>query len=532
MKIVKTDVKKVVALYRVSTKQQVDKNNIPLQEEACREFAKNKNWEIIKEYYEKGVSGYKNKADNRVEVQKIVRDVLDNKYDVLLLYMYDRLGRLGDDTLDLVKWLLNQGLEIWTVRDGQICNDNLGDKIINLIRFNAAQEESEKSAFRISNRMRQLTVQGFYTGGPVPYGYRKVRKGRLDKKGREIYDLEINEEESEIAKEIFMLYVYKGMGTEKIAQYLNNRGLRSNGGRLFRCNSINRILSNHLMIGYYKRQDIISSHLPELQIVEEDLFKKVQIIKSERAAKRNGDRRNAISSKQLVLLSGNIFCGACGHRMGAFSKHEQKRLSDGSIRQYGYSEYYHCLKKRQYKTCNGPTTYKAKNIDKEIKSFMTAIFSRAEHKNRQLVVEKKFVEQMALLRAVHAEKKKLRDNSRKELQRLHLEVASTLDGQNVFTVEDLKQAIDDQKAFISECELETKELDEEITHEESIYENVRKRYNEFCDWAARFEDMDIDEKRYVVNQLLYKVKLYRNYEMEIELNVEYRRFFEDIEYIR
>ena len=30
---------RVMALYRVSTKGQVDKNDIPMQKEACREFA-------------------------------------------------------------------------------------------------------------------------------------------------------------------------------------------------------------------------------------------------------------------------------------------------------------------------------------------------------------------------------------------------------------------------------------------------------------------------------------------------------------
>ena len=50
--------KTVYCLYRVSTKGQVDKNDIPMQKQSCREFAeKQTGWVIKKEFQEQGVSG-------------------------------------------------------------------------------------------------------------------------------------------------------------------------------------------------------------------------------------------------------------------------------------------------------------------------------------------------------------------------------------------------------------------------------------------------------------------------------------------
>ena len=48
---------RVYTLYRVSTKQQVDKakDDIPMQREACHEFAEKMGWTIGKEFLEKGV---------------------------------------------------------------------------------------------------------------------------------------------------------------------------------------------------------------------------------------------------------------------------------------------------------------------------------------------------------------------------------------------------------------------------------------------------------------------------------------------
>lgn len=67
-KIMKT----VYCLYRVSTKGQVDKNDIPMQKQSCREFAeKQAGWVIKKEFQEQGISGFKVSANDRDAVQEL-----------------------------------------------------------------------------------------------------------------------------------------------------------------------------------------------------------------------------------------------------------------------------------------------------------------------------------------------------------------------------------------------------------------------------------------------------------------------------
>ena len=45
--------KRVYALYRVSTAGQVEKNDIPMQKQRCREYAEEQGWEIVKELSKK-----------------------------------------------------------------------------------------------------------------------------------------------------------------------------------------------------------------------------------------------------------------------------------------------------------------------------------------------------------------------------------------------------------------------------------------------------------------------------------------------
>ena len=74
-----------------------------MQKEACRDFAESQGWEIVKEFSEKGVSGFKKSAKDRDELQKIQQVAMEGKFDILLVFMFDRLGRRDDETPFTVK---------------------------------------------------------------------------------------------------------------------------------------------------------------------------------------------------------------------------------------------------------------------------------------------------------------------------------------------------------------------------------------------------------------------------------------------
>lgn len=114
---------RVCCLYRVSTKGQVDKaeNDIPMQKKACHEFAESKGWTIIKEHAELGVSGFKVAAADRDELQEIKREAEKQEFDILLVFMFDRLGRKDNETPFVLKWFVEQGISVpfpvsWTVK--------------------------------------------------------------------------------------------------------------------------------------------------------------------------------------------------------------------------------------------------------------------------------------------------------------------------------------------------------------------------------------------------------------------------------
>lgn len=112
--------KRVICLYRVSTVGQVDHDDIPMQKIACREYAAtHQDWEIIDEISEKGVSGYKVSTNARDAIIEIKKRAMAKEFDVLLVFMFDRLGRREDETPFVVQWFVQQGIEVWSTREGE-----------------------------------------------------------------------------------------------------------------------------------------------------------------------------------------------------------------------------------------------------------------------------------------------------------------------------------------------------------------------------------------------------------------------------
>ncbi len=79
-------VTRAVLYYRVSTNKQDEKNQVP----DLRRYAEFRKWIISKEYIDHGISGGK---DSRHDLDLMMSEIRKGKYDVLLVYSYDRFAR-------------------------------------------------------------------------------------------------------------------------------------------------------------------------------------------------------------------------------------------------------------------------------------------------------------------------------------------------------------------------------------------------------------------------------------------------------
>ena len=175
---------KVRCLYRVSSKQQLHGDDIPLQRNECKAFInKQPDWVFDKEYIEKGISGFKKSISDRDILVEIAEDASKKEFDILLVYMSDRLGRREGETPLYVSNLSNMGIEVWSVKEGKIKTEEHIDKLLNYIRFWQAEGESRKTGMRVKDAQVDKIKRGEFVGGYAPFGYDLVPTGEVNEKG-------------------------------------------------------------------------------------------------------------------------------------------------------------------------------------------------------------------------------------------------------------------------------------------------------------------------------------------------------------
>jgi len=517
--------KRVYCLYRVSTLGQVEKDDIPMQKQACHDFvAQQSDWKIVKEYSEKGVSGFKVSAKDRDDIQDIQKSAVERKFDILLVFMFDRIGRREDETPFVVEWFTQQGIEVWSTQEGQQRFDNHVDKLMNYIRFWQASGESIKTSVRTKTRMGQLVQEGHFRGGNVPYGYRLVKKGRLNKKMQEVNDIEVHPEEAEIVKMIFDKYVYEGYGMHRIIAFLENIGIRNHNGNLFSFSSIRNMIQSVIYIGILKSGETLSEVFPSLQIVDNEIFNKAQKIREQRTNEYASQRRIPLRTNGQSLLSGNIFCAGCGGRLSLTTAGKSYTKKDGTYVENKKIRYTCYNKSRKICDCNGQTGYTMSKLDGIISELLVGLFDNVRDIPERELIEKRYYADLSVcknkLKGAREELKKHADS----LKTLQGEVINAIQGTSKFESGLLNDLISQTKEKISVVEDEIQVYELELANKEQLMTKIQSQCKNLINWADIFQDSNKETKKMIASYLIESVKVGRGYEIDVKFHVAYEQF--------
>ena len=514
--------KRVYTLYRVSTLGQVEKDDIPMQKEACRAFAKEQGWEIVKEFSEKGVSGFKKSAKERDQLQQIQQAAVAREFDVLLVFMFDRLGRRDDETPFIVEWFVKQGVEVWSTQEGQQRFDTHVDKLMNYIRYWQASGESVKTSIRTRTRMEQLTAEGLYTGGVAAYGYRLVKRGRINKRNHEVYDLEIDEKEAEVVRLIFQKYVYEGYGAKRICNYLYEHNIMGRNGKNIPNVSIVRMIQNKSYTGYLINGNVETA-CPELRIIEPDLFERAQEV---RHARKREKGANPLSYSSQALLCGIVFCAHCGNRMSLTSSTRKRIRADGTVIREKRIRYSCNYNVRHPGQCDGQSGYGVITLDNIVESVVRMKFAEIrECSKRKLLEEMRGKEQERVKQEIKRLEKEL-ETKRQEQDMLKAETIRVIQGKSALDRDTLAEMMAETKAAVIKAgeDLQKAQAEEKALQEAT--EKMRRDCDDLFTWANVYEDADFNQRQAILHQFIKEVRVGRDYDVEIILNVSLDEFEE------
>lgn len=525
---------RVQCLYRVSTTKQVDHDDqnqadIPVQRKACREFAKKMGWIIVGEEQETGVSGFKVSAGDRDKLQLVKEKAELKKFDILLVFMFDRLGRRSDETPFVVEWFVKKGIRVWSVNEGEQRFESHTDRLTNYIRFWQADGESQKTSIRTKTALSQMVLEGRFRGGKTPYGYKLEKSGIFNKRKHEVNRLAIDDEEAEVVRMMFDLCVSSGYGKFRLAHFLNDHGIRNRQGENWHDATIGAILHNPLYKGVLRSGETYSEPFDELQIIKPELFDMAQSLMTERTNENKEYRTMPLNTTGQSLLSGNVFCGHCGGRLVLTTNGKVYRQPDGTPLKKKRFRYVCYNKTRHRIDCDGQTGYTMHILDDIVVNILHQVFDKMKSATSDMIVGNACQKQMALLQADLKRARTENTKANTDYESLKAEVLKAVQGKSALPMEVLNELLEETRQRVLDTSRRVTELTMELDNENSKLEEFRSEFERIATWSEIFDSSDTATKKMICGYIIKRVTVRRDYKLAVDFTINVEQFLNGID---
>jgi site-specific DNA recombinase len=355
---------------RVSTEEQRERQTIATQRDFGTRFAGLHQLPVHAEYADDGVSGTV-PLESRPAGRRLLEDARHHRFDQLLVYKLDRLGRETRLILNAVAELEKHGVRVRSMTEEFDTATATGRLMLTLLAGFAAHERELIRERSVAGTNRKVEA-GTWLGGVVPYGYRKEgEKGnaRLVVSEQPVPGLDISE--ADVVRSIYRMCATEKKSCQKIADHLNRTGIpctsdwRTQGpdagkrnrhqAAIWRPSHVRNMIVSRTYMGQHlfgkrsrnRNRNVIARAVPA--IVSEQVWQVAQqVLRSNRImAKRN--------NRTPYLLRGLIKCGLCGLTFSGIRaplpQHDFYYRCNG--RQFGRGLYSIAGKKCPAKSLNG-----------------------------------------------------------------------------------------------------------------------------------------------------------------------------------
>ncbi|NBJ13247.1 recombinase family protein, partial [Microvirga sp. SYSU G3D207] len=332
---------KRAAIYaRYSTDLQ-NERSVEDQVALCRAYAEREKLQIVATFDDRARSG--GSMLGRDGLIQMLAQANSGAFDVIVVEALDRLSRDMADLATIHKQLKFKGIELRAVHDGR------ADTVLIGLRGLVGQLFREDGAKKVRRGMQGVVREGRHAGGK-PYGYRtSTMRGRL----------EIDPVQAAVVRRILTEYA-DGRPPREIAGDLNREGIAPPRGRTWNASTINGsgqrgngIVRNEIYIGRIvwgkvrmdtnpetgrrisrpaDGSEVMTADAPELRLVDDALWQRVQAINEAKAALKSHQKR-----RPPHLLSGLLRCGCCGSGMSVHDRDKtgKTRVRCSAVRESG-----------------------------------------------------------------------------------------------------------------------------------------------------------------------------------------------------
>lgn len=232
-----TGIQRAALYIRVSTEEQAMHGlSLSAQRETLTRYVQENRLRLVDIYADEGVTARK-KYRNRIQFMRMLKDVQEDKIDLILFIKLDRWFRNIADYYEVQKILDAHNVR-WIATEEDYDTTTANGRLHLNIKLSIAQDESDRTSERIKFVFDSKVKRGEVISGKVPLGYRIAEKR-----------LCLDENTAPVVRDIFDRYlILRSM--RSLRQYMMDQH-----GLVYCYSGIRALLSNERYIGRAHGQD-------------------------------------------------------------------------------------------------------------------------------------------------------------------------------------------------------------------------------------------------------------------------------------
>src|SRR5689334_12240748 len=160
--IMDTNTTRRAALYvRVSTDKQTVENQVAV----LRQIAERRGWQVVEQYSDAGISGAKGR-DSRPGLDQLLKDASKRRFDVVMAWAIDRIGRSLIDLLGTIQTLEACGVDLY-LDEQSIDTTTPAGRLMFQVTGAFAEFERSMIRQRINAGLKRAVAAGKTLGRPL-----------------------------------------------------------------------------------------------------------------------------------------------------------------------------------------------------------------------------------------------------------------------------------------------------------------------------------------------------------------------------
>ena len=227
-----------------------------------------------------------------------------------------------------------------------------------------------------------------------------------------------------------------------------------------------------------------------------------------------------------ALLCGKVFCAHCGNRLNITSSGRTRLRADGSTvkeKRFRYSCHYNVRHPGQ---CDGQSGYGVTKLDAIVESIVCTKFSEILECSKSKLLQDMLRKDMEVAQKEVSRAKSELDLKDDERNALKDEMIRVIRGKSSIDRDMIQQLLDENQAAIQAAQDALTAAQNKLEEIEQENKKAENDCSNLFTWASTYQNASFQQRQAILNQFIKEVRVGRDYDIEIILNVPLEEFEE------